>query len=70
MSTQSFTVEGMSCGGCVSRVTKTLKEIPGVADARVTLEDKKAVIETTGAVAAGVVVEALGRKGYTASSID
>ncbi len=67
MITQSFTVEGMSCGGCVSSVTKVLKEIPGVAEARVTLDDKKAIIETNEPLAAEVIVEALGKKGYKAS---
>ncbi|CAN5498658.1 heavy-metal-associated domain-containing protein [soil metagenome] len=67
MSTKSFTVEGMSCGGCVSRVTRILKDIPGVADAHVTLDDKKAIVETNESVAAETVVESLGKQGYKAS---
>jgi copper chaperone CopZ len=40
----SIPVEGMSCGACVARVKKTLKALPGVNDAHVSLEHREAEI--------------------------
>jgi copper chaperone CopZ len=40
-----MTIEGMSCGHCVMRVTKALEEIPGVSNAKVNLLDGKASVE-------------------------
>jgi copper chaperone len=37
-------VEGMTCGHCVMNVTKTLKGLKGVKDAKVELEAKKATV--------------------------
>ena len=38
-------IEGMHCEGCVNRLTKVLKGLDGVNDAKVSLENKNAVIE-------------------------
>jgi copper chaperone CopZ len=37
MTTQTFSVTGMTCGHCVHAVTSELKEIPGVTDVAVEL---------------------------------
>ena len=37
MSTQTFTVTGLTCGHCVSAVTSELLELPGVTDVAVDL---------------------------------
>lgn len=37
MQTEVVSVSGMTCGGCVSKVTKTLKAINGVSDVNVSL---------------------------------
>ena len=37
MSTQSYTVSGMTCGHCVASVTEEVQEIAGVADVQVDL---------------------------------
>lgn len=37
MSTQTFSVNGMTCGHCVHAVTSELKELPGVSDVNVDL---------------------------------
>lgn len=37
-------LEGMSCAACVAKVKKTLKALPGVYDARVSLEQRQADI--------------------------
>lgn len=62
-------IEGMTCGGCVSRVGKTIREIPGVTDARVTLEDHQAIIDTNAPVEASAIVAALDKKGYKATLV-
>jgi copper chaperone CopZ len=36
-STQTFSVNGMTCGHCVHAVTSELKELPGVTDVNVDL---------------------------------
>ncbi len=38
----SFGVEGMTCAGCVARVEKAIRALPGVAEARVNLATSKA----------------------------
>jgi Cu+-exporting ATPase len=43
---KTFSVYGMSCAACVSRVEKRLKKIDGVIEARVNLASEKAEVET------------------------
>jgi len=45
MSEVTLRIEGMSCGGCVRNVTETLKALPGVAGAEVSLEQACAVVQ-------------------------
>ncbi len=46
-SSREFTVEGMSCQGCVDAITDVLTKIPGVKSAKVSLQDKRAVVVAT-----------------------
>lgn len=39
MQTEIMKVAGMTCGGCVSKVTNALKTIAGVADVNVSLSE-------------------------------
>jgi copper chaperone len=41
MQTEHLTVDGMSCGGCVTRVTEALTAIPGVDGVEVALSTGK-----------------------------
>lgn len=43
MKTESMNVTGMTCGGCVSKVTKALKAVPGVGQVDVSLPGKASV---------------------------
>lgn len=59
MTNVKLKIEGMSCAHCVSAVTKALKEIPGVADAKVeigaaevTYDPEKATVEAMKAAVA------------------
>ena len=38
-------IEGLHCDGCVNRLTKVLKALDGVVDAKVSLENKSTEIE-------------------------
>lgn len=44
--TTTYSIEGMTCNGCRSGVEKKLKEIPGVTNAIVNLENKLATVTT------------------------
>ncbi|MCL1860874.1 MAG: heavy-metal-associated domain-containing protein [Proteobacteria bacterium] len=45
MSEITIKIEGMSCGGCVRNVTKTLEALSGVTGAEVSLEKACAVVQ-------------------------
>lgn len=38
-------IAGMTCGGCVASVNRALKNIQGVKDVNVSLEEKRAEVE-------------------------
>lgn len=38
MQTQTFKVDGMTCGGCVRNVTNAIKGVEGIGDVKVSLE--------------------------------
>lgn len=43
MQTVAMTVTGMTCGGCVDKVTKALTAVPGVGNVNVSLPNKASV---------------------------
>jgi copper ion binding protein len=45
MKTQTFQIDGMTCGGCVSAVTNALKAVDGVRDVAVSLTPGQARVE-------------------------
>jgi len=45
LQTEHLKVTGMSCGGCVSTVTRALKAVEGVADADVSLVTGDAIVQ-------------------------
>src|SRR5437868_10363096 len=42
--TATLNVEGMSCGACTASVRIVLKKLDGVSEAKVSFDDKKAVV--------------------------
>ena len=44
MQTELLKITGMTCGGCTSKVTHTLKAIPGVGDVTVSLSAGEATV--------------------------
>jgi copper chaperone CopZ len=45
MQTEILKVTGMTCGGCTSTVSRTLKSMPGVDDANVSLSAGEATVQ-------------------------
>ncbi len=58
------------CAGCISGVERALLAIPGVADARVNLTQKRAVVRTDESVDAETLTRALADAGYEAHELD
>ena len=64
---QVFTVEGMSCEGCVGTVTAALEGLPGVESVQVSLAGKQAVVVgPPGQVTEQAVIAAIEEAGYEA----
>lgn len=57
-------IEGMMCGNCAKHVTNALKEIEGVSNVQVNLENKTATIELTSEVSDEKLTEAVTEEGY------
>ena len=65
-----FTVEGMSCDGCVGSVTAAIQPLPGVESVEVSLNDKKATVRVNAAQASPQAVEeAVHKAGYKATQL-
>jgi len=43
--TKKFSIQGMDCGSCAVSIEMLLKNQPGVKSAKVSFDDKEAVIE-------------------------
>jgi len=64
----TLSIEGMNCAGCVSRVERALKAVPGVAHATVNLATERATVYGMAGVAA--LIKAVENVGYDARAID
>jgi copper chaperone len=64
MSTQTFTVTGMTCGHCVASVTEEVSEVPGVEHVDVVLETGALTVTSTEPVDAAAVEAAVVEAGY------
>lgn len=65
---QQLLINGMSCASCVSRVQKALAAVPGVAQARVNLAERTALV--IGSASAAELVQAVEKAGYGAEAIE
>jgi P-type Cu+ transporter len=62
---ETFSVEGMTCASCVSRVEKKISSLPGVSDVKVNLATEQASIEYLPAlIGFNGLKEALSNAGY------
>ena len=64
MNTTELNVSGMTCGHCQTAVTKALKSVEGVSDARVDLASGKATV--TGTPDPQALISAIVEEGYGA----
>ena len=65
MSTETFTVAGMTCGHCVSSVTEEVTELAGVTDVHVDLASGRLVVTAGEEVGTDAVRAAVEEAGYT-----
>lgn len=66
MTSQTFTISGMTCEACTKLTTKRIKNINGVLDARVDLETKTANVEAERPITAQEINIVFGDSGYRA----
>ena len=63
---KSFTIQGMSCGGCVNSLTRVLKSVPGIEP--ITIEVGKAHLRLDERVTSQAVKDAVARAGFEVTS--
>ena len=61
----AFTVDGMSCQGCVDAVTTKVAQIEGVRECDVSLDDREAIVTVSDPTIAKVILETIAKLGYT-----
>lgn len=66
-----FEVLGMSCGGCSNHVEKVLRNVQGVTNVEIKLQEKKAIVEMNTQIELEIFVAALKNAGgnYTIRSL-
>ena len=64
MTKLKLTIHGMHCASCASNIERSLKKIPEVKEASVSLMLKKGTVETEGNVSEDELRKAVKRAGY------
>ncbi|MFT4186966.1 MAG: heavy metal-associated domain-containing protein [Aeromicrobium sp.] len=64
MSTQSYTVSGMTCGGCAAKVSKAVEQLPGVTDVKVDVNSSGLTLTAEQSVEESVVRQTVEDLGY------
>ena len=64
-----FSVPGMHCAGCISKIERGLTETPGIAGARVNFTAKRVTISHEDDLTVPDLVEAIGRLGFEAQPV-
>jgi copper chaperone len=64
MITEQFKVPGVSCGHCVSAVTKEVSALSGVQKVEVALDTKLVTVAHSDAVDSAAIVAAIQEAGY------
>ena len=59
---KTFTIQGMSCGGCVNSLTRVLKSVPGIEP--ITIEVGKAHLRLDERATSQTVKDAVERAGF------
>ena len=63
-------IEGMHCASCAANIEKSLKKIPGVGAANVSLMTKKGIVESDKEISDDELSMAVKRAGYKAVKIE
>jgi copper chaperone CopZ len=63
---KTFTISGMSCGGCVNSLTRVLKTVPGIEPLKI--EVGKAQLRLTDPATSQSVKDAVARAGFEVTS--
>ena len=63
---KTFTISGMSCGGCVNSLTRVLKSVPGIEPLKI--EVGKAELRLAPGVTSDLVKDAVARAGFAVTS--
>lgn len=64
---KTYHVDGMTCMHCVHHVSEALKEVKGVKDAKVSLDQKTALVDVSDVVTFDALKAAVLEAGYTLS---
>lgn len=67
--TKEVYIDGMSCMHCAAKVEKALTSLGGVADAKVDLENKKAIIKLKKDIENSTIKSTVEDLGYTVTDI-
>ena len=70
MGERTFAVNGMHCIKCVKRVSQALAELPGVAEAHVDLEGRRATVQLSEPVTDETLFSAVTAQGFEASALE
>ncbi|CAA9350340.1 MAG: Copper(I) chaperone CopZ [uncultured Frankineae bacterium] len=65
MSTETYTVTGMTCGHCVASVSEEVSELPGVSDVQVDLASGRVTVTSDAPLGADQVRTAVEEAGYS-----
>jgi len=65
-----ITISGMHCASCALNVERSLKKVPGINDARVSLMTNKGFIESEEDIPEEEIKKAVARAGYKALAIE
>jgi Cu2+-exporting ATPase len=66
LSDHRFTVPGMRCAGCISKIERELPQVPGVAEARVNFSAKRVAVRHDASIDEAGIVRALEHLGFEA----
>jgi copper chaperone CopZ len=64
--TKTFTISGMSCGGCVNSLTRVLASVPGIEPIKI--EVGKAQLRLDDRATSQVVKDAVAKAGFAVTS--
>ncbi len=71
LATEELEIEGMTCEACAAGIESALRDLPGVAHAQVSFEQKKAQISyDPSEISTGKFIETVANTGYKASKIE